>query len=52
MGTIVDFFGEESTTSYTKSLSNEAINNRMFLKNLMEKHGFKNLYSEWWHFTL
>ena len=25
---------------------------RMFLKDIMEKHGFKNYDKEWWHFTL
>ena len=26
--------------------------NRLLLKFVMEKHGFKNLAEEWWHFTL
>jgi len=25
---------------------------RMYLKNIMEKHGFKSITDEWWHFTL
>ena len=26
--------------------------NRLLLKSLMDKYGFKNLAEEWWHFTL
>jgi len=26
--------------------------NRLLLKTLMEKHGFRNYDKEWWHFTL
>jgi D-alanyl-D-alanine dipeptidase len=26
--------------------------NRLMLKSMMEKNGFKNLAEEWWHFTL
>ncbi|MDA7652778.1 peptidase M15, partial [bacterium] len=26
--------------------------NRLLLKTLMEKHGFRNYPVEWWHFTL
>ena len=51
MGTIFDFFGERSHTEY-KNISIEAQKNRIFLKNLMEKHGFKNFEKEWWHYTL
>ena len=33
-------------------LSQEQFNNRMILRNLMLRHGFKPIDSEWWHFTL
>jgi D-alanyl-D-alanine dipeptidase len=26
--------------------------NRLMLKSVMEKNGFKNLEEEWWHYTL
>lgn len=51
MGTILDFFGQASHTDF-KGISDQAIQNRRFLKSLMEKHGFVNLYNEWWHYTL
>ena len=33
-------------------LSQEQFNNRMILRSLMLRHGFKPIDSEWWHFTL
>ena len=36
----------------TGAVSPEARANRMLLRGLMEKHGFKPLEEEWWHFTL
>ena len=33
-------------------LSQEQFDNRMILRNLMLRHGFKPIDSEWWHFTL
>jgi len=51
MGTIFDYFDE---TSYTDAMeiSEAAKNNRLFLKEMMEKHGFVNYPLEWWHYTL
>lgn len=51
MGTIFDFFGEESHTD-SKLISVQAQQNRQFFKSLMAKHGFTNLPEEWWHYTL
>lgn len=51
MGTHFDYFGERShTRNGTISLRQKS--NRMILKNVMEKNGFKNLAEEWWHYTL
>jgi D-alanyl-D-alanine dipeptidase len=51
MGTGFDFFGEPSHHDY-KNLTEEQMNNRKVLRNIMEKHGFKAIEEEWWHYTL
>lgn len=51
MGSFFDFFNETSNTD-SPNVSEDAKQNRFFLKTLMEKHGFKNFPMEWWHFTL
>lgn len=51
MGTIFDFFGEESHTE-SKLISVQAQQNRQFFNTIMAKHGFTNLPEEWWHYTL
>jgi D-alanyl-D-alanine dipeptidase len=51
MGTPFDFFGPESNTD-NMSISTFAMNNRKLLVGIMAKYGFKNLPSEWWHYTL
>ena len=51
MGGTFDYFGEESHPSY-KKLTSAQYNNRMLLRNVMIKHGFNPLSTEWWHFTL
>ncbi|MFQ3307493.1 MAG: D-alanyl-D-alanine dipeptidase [Candidatus Midichloriaceae bacterium] len=51
MGTIFDFFDETANTQ-NNSISSYAKSTRIILLNIMEKYGFKNLWSEWWHFTL
>lgn len=51
MGTIFDFFGELSHTD-NSNISIEAKRNRQFFKKHMEKHGFENLWCEWWHYSL
>ena len=51
MGGTFDFFGEKSHPDYA-GVSEAQHANRMLLKGLMLKHGFRPLDSEWWHFTL
>lgn len=50
MGTDFDFFGPESWPKYSgASLEQRA--NRLLLRSLMQKNGFKPYEMEWWHFT-
>ncbi|MBQ3726136.1 MAG: M15 family metallopeptidase [Selenomonadaceae bacterium] len=51
MGGTFDYFGEKSHPDY-KKITKAQYKNRMILRDAMVKHGFKPLYSEWWHFTL
>jgi D-alanyl-D-alanine dipeptidase len=51
MGSIYDFFGEESWVTH-KNITDKQIANRQLLQNVMLKHGFRNYPKEWWHFTL
>jgi zinc D-Ala-D-Ala dipeptidase len=51
MGTEFDFFGEEASHNYLK-FPLEILNNRKLLKDIMQKHHFKSLDSEWWHYNL
>jgi D-alanyl-D-alanine dipeptidase len=51
MGTGFDCFHELSHTANTNIGRQQKIN-RLLLKALMEKHGFRNYDMEWWHFTL
>jgi D-alanyl-D-alanine dipeptidase len=51
MGTGFDCFNDLSHTE-NPNLSVEQRANRLLLKSLMDKYGFKNLADEWWHFTL
>ena len=51
MGTGYDCFDTLSWTADT-TLSTGQRANRLLLKTVMEKHGFKNYSREWWHFTL
>lgn len=51
MATGVDCFHELSHTANAKISTQQKIN-RLLLKSLMEKHGFKNYNKEWWHYTL
>ena len=51
MGGTFDFFGPLSHPDY-KNITEEQYNNRMILREVMTKHGFKPLAEEWWHFTL
>lgn len=51
MGGSWDFFGEQSWPDYP-DISPDQRANRMLLRLVMEKHGFKPYDKEWWHFTL
>ena len=51
MGGTFDYFGELSHPDYT-GITEEQYANRMLLREVMLKHGFKPLAEEWWHFTL
>jgi D-alanyl-D-alanine dipeptidase len=51
MGTPFDFFGEEAGIQH-KEIPPQHRSNRLLLKQLMEKNGFRNYPVEWWHFTL
>ena len=51
MGTGFDCFNELSHTE-NSNLNPQQRANRLLLKSLMDKYGFRNLAEEWWHFTL
>lgn len=51
MGAPFDFFGEESGHGYPK-LNSTQKQNRLKLKKIMEKYGFRGYNKEWWHYTL
>ena len=50
MGTKFDEFTSKTYTEYYKNLTPKIHKNRMILVRIMEKYGFRNLESEWWHF--
>lgn len=49
MGTPFDFFGKKAHHTYT-NLPENVLKNRKILKEIMDKHNFKSIYSEWWHY--
>jgi len=51
MGSGFDCFHPLSHTE-NKELTAQQRANRLLLKSLMDKYGFRNLAEEWWHFTL
>jgi zinc D-Ala-D-Ala dipeptidase len=51
MGTGFDCFDVLSHTE-NKQIGPQQKRNRLLLKALMEKQGFRNYEMEWWHFTL
>ena len=51
MGSPFDFFGTVSHYA-NDTISEQAQENRKYLRELMEAHGFLPYEEEWWHFTL
>lgn len=51
MGTDFDNFTDSAHQTFT-ALPLQILQNRYLLKRVMEKHGFKALETEWWHFYL
>jgi len=51
MGTGYDCFDSLANTA-NPDIGSEQKRNRLLLRSLMEKHGFKNAWGEWWHFKL
>lgn len=49
MPTEFDHFGKEASINYTGCTKTQ-IENRELLGKIMEKHGFRRIESEWWHF--
>ena len=52
MGGTFDYFGYLSWAEFTEDITSEQAGNRKFLRDLMQKYGFRPLAEEWWHFTL
>lgn len=52
MGTPYDFLDPSSNALWVQGLSDEQIENRALLRNLMITYGFSYLPTEWWHFQL
>ena len=57
MGSHFDYFGTASHTMFLGDyeggkVTKEHQKNRLLLRNVMMKHGFKPYDNEWWHFTL
>lgn len=51
MPSAFDDFSEKAHRNYM-DCSEEEIGNREFLQEIMERHGFSGLSTEWWHFDL
>jgi len=51
MGTGFDNFSDTAHHAFT-NLPDTVLQNRLLLKSIMEKHGFKALDTEWWHYYL
>jgi zinc D-Ala-D-Ala dipeptidase len=51
MGTKFDFFGVEASHNYS-NFSEEILNNRKLLKEIMLLNNFQSFDSEWWHYNL
>ncbi len=51
MGGTFDYFGKRSHFDF-KKITKEQYANRRLLREIMTKHGFRPISTEWWHFTL
>jgi D-alanyl-D-alanine dipeptidase len=51
MGTCFDFLDELSHT-LNPLIQGQVRENRLFLKDIMERNGFINYSKEWWHFNI
>ena len=51
MGTPFDHLGEKSHFTYM-DFPEEILANRQLLKTTMEKHGFRSIRTEWWHYSV
>ena len=51
MGTGFDNFSDTAHHAFTR-LPPAILHNRLLLKKIMERHGFKALDTEWWHYYL
>ena len=52
MGYGFDWFGVESHPDFTEGITEEQYANRMMLRDVMVRHGFRPISEEWWHFIL
>lgn len=50
MGTDFDFFGLKANHTY-QNLEPHILKNRNLLKTVMERHNFRAIRSEWWHYS-
>jgi len=50
MGTEYDFFGKEAFHAYI-DFSDTVLQNRLLLKNILQKHNFSAIKTEWWHYS-
>ncbi len=50
MGTDFDFFGLKANHTY-QNLEPHVLKNRNLLKTVMERHNFRAIRSEWWHYS-
>lgn len=50
MGTEYDFFGKEAFHAYL-GFNDTILQNRLLLKNSLEKFNFKAIKTEWWHYS-
>ncbi|MEB3345294.1 M15 family metallopeptidase [Aquimarina gracilis] len=50
MGTNFDHFGKEAHHAY-RELPESVIKNRKLLRETMNKHGFRTIRTEWWHYN-